>query len=1346
MAFSNDEVESLFRAGRYAEAESFGLRWIGDPKHHGEALIILARSAYAQGDLPSAVCWADRANRLSPGTLSTASFLGALQLAAGNATAALKALAPFPLDELSPEAVVVRSRALLESGQADEALAAAMAGAVCFPVSRIPLLAGFLDQHILFFGYPGWYAVDIGYHLVGKLPQPCDLDAESPPVVRLDAGRTAIAELPVAEFLHRFPDEQGDRGAGAFRVELPHSVAGQAISFSCGGRSLAGPARTVPRRLRIEGDAAVSENCLSGWAWLPDLPDERLSLCVSDEDGHCVTLTADEPLAVLRQVNIGDGRYGFTVPLRNSGLRPGLLMVRGSGSSFSFDADSLTGEPILWVDHIAAAIEAGRLATALETGSARKPGLQTHRSLITALRVMPAPVLESPPPRQDQVPASAGRIDIIIPVYRGREETLACIRSVLETVGPGVRLVVIDDASPDAELSRELADLAADGLITLLVNPVNLGFPKSVNRGLAFAGGRDVVLLNSDTLVDGDWLQRLYEAAYAEPDVGTVTPLSNDADILSYPSRRVMEPPAHAWPDPVPDRNRTAELHALASRCNDKLRIEIPTAVAFCTFIRHDCLAETGALETELFGRGYGEENDFCLRARRLGWRHVAAADVFVAHIGGHSFGRRRLPLAQRNLRALNARHPGYDALVRHFHDANPLAEARRRLDLVQWEASPRRPAILVVTFGRSGGVARFVEERVRQLRDAGRRVLMLVPLDRGPDGESWCRIEDPEQEQLRDLVFRTRDEIALLTDTLATAGVASIEFQHYLDHDVSVLELPDRMQVPYDVYIHDYCWICPQICLIGASGQYCGEPDLAGCARCIAEKPPASGESLSVSELRERSTRVLGAARTVVVPAPNVAKRITRYTGPLPIQVQSWEDVRPVPVPPLPVDWQQTGRRRICVIGAIGEHKGYSVLLDCARDAARRNLPLEFVVVGYTQDDAALFATGRVFITGPFAEEDALDLIERQQGHLAFLPSVCPETWSYALSHAWTAGLPVVAFDLGTIAERIGRTGGICLSSGLAPSAINDVLLTPSPPLSFQTPSSNAGSTSMLPSHPGSQKSQFQATGSAQFLTFQPGLYCVSVARNDALDRSPDVAFPLPSVHLAALPAEPQSAGEAGSIEFMGVNGGWLFRAGDVLVIKVAGGQRNLVLTSYQAPNQQGRGLDLQITRLDNVAAPLPVSGTSQAPGTARTGIRVNMMAHIQNQGDVSAPEGGWAGSLGQKHWIEGFAIVPSDGIPADCIEYKGLNANGMETAWLSGGNLCGSRGMGVPLTGLAIRLRGPYAERFDCVYEILFLSGARSPAITNGQPYRSDAVGDPIQAFTLHIVERAVSGRHPF
>jgi glycosyltransferase involved in cell wall biosynthesis len=133
----------------------------------------------------------------------------------------------------------------------------------------------------------------------------------------------------------------------------------------------------------------------------------------------------------------------------------------------------------------------------------------------------------------------------------------------------------------------------------------------------------------------------------------------------------------------------------------------------------------------------------------------------------------------------------------------------------------------------------------------------------------------------------------------------------------------------------------------------------------------------------------------------------------------------------------------RVCVVGAIGVEKGYEILLASARDAAERGLPLEFVVVGHTIDDARLLDTGRVFVTGEFQPAEAVQMIRTQDAAIAWLPSVWPETWCFTLSEAWRAGLRVVAFDLGAQAERIRRTGrGVLLPLGLPPAAINSALL----------------------------------------------------------------------------------------------------------------------------------------------------------------------------------------------------------------------------------------------------------------------------------------------------------------
>jgi GT2 family glycosyltransferase len=627
-------------------------------------------------------------------------------------------------------------------------------------------------------------------------------------------------------------------------------------------------------------------------------------------------------------------------------------------------------------------------------------------------------------------------VDVIVPVYGSLDLTLACLQSVLADLPRWARVVVVDDASPDPRIGRELAKLAARHRITLLTNAVNHGFPGTANVGMRHDAARDVVLLNSDTLLPPGWLARLRDATYSAPDIGSATPISNDATILSYPS--VEQPNA------VPDLSETIRLDALAQNANAGRLVDIPTAIGFCVYIKRDCLNATGLLREDVFAQGYGEENDFCIRARHLGWRHVAVPNVFVAHVGGQSFGAAKRYLIERNMRKLNQLHPGYDTLIQEFQSADPMADLRRRLDMARWETfRTRARSVLLITHGRNGGVQQHVTERATALRAKGFRPIVLWPAaNRSGGGGRECVLGNGPEGGTPNLRFAIPTELDLLARILKADRPVRAEVHHMIGHDHQLLDLFRQLKIPYRIVVHDYSWFCPRINLVGVGRRYCGEPDVTECEACVTAVGSLNDEDVPPRTLRERSALEMAGASSVLVPSRDVATRVRRHFPSSQPKVVNWEDDSLL-APPNPSPLASDGIRRVCVIGAIGVEKGYDILLACARDVADRKLNLRFHLVGHSCDDANLAATGRVHITGRYNGHEAVTLIQQQQAQLAWLPSLWPETWCYTLTQAWNAGLNVMAFNIGTPSERIRRTGrGWLYPLGVRPQDLNNWML----------------------------------------------------------------------------------------------------------------------------------------------------------------------------------------------------------------------------------------------------------------------------------------------------------------
>jgi len=379
-----------------------------------------------------------------------------------------------------------------------------------------------------------------------------------------------------------------------------------------------------------------------------------------------------------------------------------------------------------------------------------------------------APLVNPPPPKGDP---RKQPVDILIPVYRGEAETLACIHSVLaarKLNGVKHEIIVLEDASPEPALVAALIALAQSGAITLVRHPANLGFIRGMNRGMIMHPERDVIWLNADTLVHGNWVDRLRQAAYSSAEIASVTPFSNNGELMSFP-----EPSkSHVMPDP----DQLKHLDSLAAGTKTgPVRIDVGNG--FCMYLRRKAMATVGFLDEVHMARGYGEETDWCLRATVAGFQHVGAPNVFVAHKGEVSFGPEKRLRVKQNLQIINNRYPWAEQAYSRFTLKDPLEPIRNRLQTAR--LNDLKSAVRVGTLSQVLQVLDYhtnEESGLPTSPEAARLSNNLCLTRDYRKGKWWAVLRATVAPLPLCLRYVLPDQIGALTADLAKVGVTKID------------------------------------------------------------------------------------------------------------------------------------------------------------------------------------------------------------------------------------------------------------------------------------------------------------------------------------------------------------------------------------------------------------------------------------------------------------------------------------------------------------------------------------------------------------------------------------------
>ncbi len=581
-------------------------------------------------------------------------------------------------------------------------------------------------------------------------------------------------------------------------------------------------------------------------------------------------------------------------------------------------------------------------------------------------------------------------IDIILPVYNGLDDLKRCLNSLLSArTKLDWHAYVINDASTDTLVASYLDSFKENKRITVISNETNLGFVETVNKGFSLTK-HDVLLLNSDTIVYDAWLDRLVMHALS-PKVATITPLSNNATIASFL-------------EICSEENTTAgltgqQIDLLCYEANNGNAVRVPTGIGFCMYISREALETVGYFNSKDFGRGYGEENDFCVRATEKGFTNLIATDVYVYHAGGVSFGEEKQARVLNAVKKLNELYPFYDKKIHEFVSLDPIREFRLRT-LIKLSKKDDRPAILHVCHNHGGGTLQHIRELGERFEaESINWVLRAL-------GGHKVRLEWSTAPSTY-IDIDTEEDKVFFWELLKGLRLSRVHVHHIAALPKEVLTFIKESGLNYDVTIHDYFFIAANPTLADARGRI----------QLNAKGIPLAQSSLSTEELKvwqAEQHAFLEQAQRVLCPSKASKAIYKHYFPKVNYKLALHVDAEDVIYPDISLRNSLNSATKVLVVGAINREKGADVIEAVAKQLQADNMGI--TLLGY----AFRKLHKSVNVLGVYAYKDIDDLILKEDPDLIWFPALWPETYSYTLSAALRSGKPILAPSIGAFPERL--------------------------------------------------------------------------------------------------------------------------------------------------------------------------------------------------------------------------------------------------------------------------------------------------------------------------------------
>ena len=643
----------------------------------------------------------------------------------------------------------------------------------------------------------------------------------------------------------------------------------------------------------------------------------------------------------------------------------------------------------------------------------------------------PALLPQEIPPETTTLPAG---LVVVIPVYNAFDVLQDCLARVAAHTDLPWRVVLVDDASPDPRIRPALQDWLAG--IThpqfcggqLCPLDENKGFVGAANLGLstarAMAPDWPVVLLNTDAFVPAGWAARLL-APLADPAVASVTPFSNAAELMSVPAIGGGREIGAGMADRLDRMAQNFPPRAPSPRA------DMPTGVGFCMAMAPQFLTRVPQFDTA-FGKGYGEEVDWCRKTAAMGGRHVAADRLFVEHRGGASFGSATKQAAiARSSAVISRRYPAFDGMVQAFVTQDPLRTQRLVLGLaLAADLAGDDPVPVWIAHNMGGGAEFWLREQIAATSALGQLSVVI----RVGGLQRW----QVELHGASGVTGATMPDFAQVAELLALLPRKAVTYSCAVG-DSDPLALPAHIRGlcgPDDrlaVVMHDYFPVSPSFTLVDSDGLWRGVP-IGGERRDRAhETSRPDGRKVSLADWQETWGALLRNADAITVFDDSGAKIIRAVWPDLdPARIH----VRPHAMPPLPPPVAKPqGKPVIGMLGNLNPQKGGAVVLGLGKELAREGVGI--VLIG--DIDPNLARPKGLVVHGPYARADIGKLVARYGITHWIFPALWPETFSYTMREILATGLPVMALDLGAQgAAAAAAPNGVVIPYGTIPEIVS--------------------------------------------------------------------------------------------------------------------------------------------------------------------------------------------------------------------------------------------------------------------------------------------------------------------